>query len=207
MSVGLPVALPPTLTAADIEPRLTDPARLARLAPSESDEVWRVAPGTNRQAAVLVPIILYDEPAVLLTQRAATLSAHAGQVAFPGGRIEAGETPEAAALREAAEEVGLDPRLPRLIGRLPEHLTGTGFHVTPVMALLDPPLALTPDPAEVAEVFEYPVARLLDPAAPERRSGVFRGVARQFWAWPHETQTIWGATAAILRNLAIALRD
>lgn len=173
-----------------------------------------------RRSAVLVPIILhpvvpfsgepanqFSGPTVLLTLRAATLSAHAGQVAFPGGRIEPGETPEAAAIREAAEEVGLDPRLPRIAGRLPAMVTGTGFHVIPVIAFLDPPVMLTPEPAEVAEVFEYPIARLLDPAWPERRSGVFGGRARQYWAWPHETQVIWGATAAMLRSLALALRD
>jgi 8-oxo-dGTP pyrophosphatase MutT (NUDIX family) len=204
---SLPALLAPELDAAEIEARLTDSARLARLSATESDNSEHTAAGRQRHAAVLVPILLHAAPTVLLTLRAATLSSHAGQVAFPGGRIEAGETPEAAALREAAEEVGLDPRLPRLVGRLPEHLTGTGYHVTPVIALLEPPLSLTPDPSEVAEIFEYPLSRLLDPAGPERRSAVLAGRTRQFWAWPHETQAIWGATAAILRNLALALRD
>ena len=190
-----------TLAPAEIEARLADPARLARGA----DEA-RAEEGVRR-SAVLVPILLHPEPTVLLTLRAATLSSHAGQVAFPGGRIEPGETPEAAAIREAAEEVGLDPRLPRLAGRLPSMVTGTGFHVIPVVALLDPPVTLTPEPAEVAEVFEYPVSRLLDPASPEQRSGVFGGRARQYWTWPHETQLIWGATAAMLRSLALVLRD
>src|SRR5688572_28246902 len=101
-------------------------------------------PERRTAAAVLVPILLHDEPTILLTLRAAAMSSHAGQVSFPGGRIEAGETPEAAALREAAEEVGLDPRLPELLGRLPEHRTCTGFHVTPVVALIPVPLTLTP---------------------------------------------------------------
>ena len=189
------------LSPAEIEERLADPARLARGAADAAAEEG------VRRSAVLVPILLHPEPTVLLTLRAATLSAHAGQVAFHGGRIEPGETAEAAAIREAAEEVGLDPRLPRIAGRLPSMVTGTGFHVIPVVALLDPPVLLTPEPAEVAEVFEYPVARLLDPAWPERRSGVFGGRSRQYWAWPHETQVIWGATAAMLRSLALALRD
>ena len=124
-------------------------------------------PGRVVPAAVLVPIVSHpDEPSVLLTLRSPRLSSHAGQVSFPGGRMEPGETPEAAAVREAAEEVGLDPRLPELIGRLPEHLTGTGYHVTPVVALLPAPLVLTPDPAEVAEAFELPLSTVLDPAAP-----------------------------------------
>jgi len=196
-----PAALPPALTAAEVEERLLDPARLARAGAAPA------AARGDRRSAVLVPILLHDDPTILLTLRAATLSAHAGQVAFPGGRIEPGETPEAAALREAAEEVGLDPRLPRLGGRLPELVTGTGFHVVPVIAFLDPPVTLTPEPAEVAEVFEYPLLHLLDPAWPERRSGTFGGRQRTYWVWPHETQTIWGATASMLRSLALALRD
>ncbi len=196
---------PPLLTAAEVEARLSDPARLARLPAIRRDDADDLLP-TARFAAVLVPIILHDEPTVLLTLRASGLSSHAGQVAFPGGRIEAGETPEAAAIREAAEEVGLDPRLPRVAGRLPEMLTGTGFHVVPVIAFLDPPVTLTPAPAEVAEVFEYPLATLLDPSLPLRETGVFRGATRAFWSWPHERHRVWGATAAMLRSLALALR-
>lgn len=165
-----------------------------------------VAPERAIPSAVLVPIVLHPAPAVLLTLRAAKLSNHAGQVAFPGGRIEAGETPEAAAVREAAEEVGLDPRLPDLIGRLPDHVTGTGFRVTPVVALLHPPLSLTADPREVEEVFELPLAVVLDPAAPERRSAEWKGRLREFWVWPHERHYIWGATAAMLVSLARVLR-
>ena len=198
----------PGLTAEEIAARVTDLATLARLGPPSADAA---AAGLRedeiRAAAVLVPIVLHaGAPTVLLTLRSGHLSSHAGQVSFPGGRIEDGETPEAAAVREAAEEVGLDPRLPELIGRLPEHRTGTGFHVTPVVALVPPPLALTPDPAEVAEVFELPLSTVLDPAAPERRSGEFRGRRREFWVWPHEKHYIWGATAAILVNLARVLR-
>ena len=210
MTDSLPVVVPSSLTAAplsatEVERRLSDPARLAALPPNLREDIAETAPAPRR-SAVLVPIVLHDEPTVLLTLRTATLSAHAGQVAFPGGRIEEGETPEAAAIREAAEEVGLDPRLPRVAGRLPELLTGTGFHVVPVIALLDPPLALTPAPDEVAEVFEYPLTLLLDPAAPRRESAMFRGRRREFWVWPHDRHRIWGATATMLRSLAEALR-
>jgi 8-oxo-dGTP pyrophosphatase MutT (NUDIX family) len=145
-------------------------------------------------------------PSVLLTLRSSRLSAHGGQVSFPGGRIEAGETPEAAAVREAAEEVGLDPRLPELLGRLPEHVTGTGFRIIPVVGLVPGPLNLTPDPSEVEEPFEVPLSVILDPSAPERRSGEWQGRRREFWVWPHERHYIWGATAAILVNLARVLR-
>lgn len=194
------------MTPSAIAERLSDPAALARVSRSVSDDAEMVSPGRVVPAAVLVLIVAHAEPAVLLTLRSARLSSHAGQVSFPGGRMEAGETPEAAAVREAAEEVGLDPRLPELIGRLPEHLTGTGFRVVPVVALVPVPLNLTPDPAEVAEIFELPLSTVLDPAAPERRSGEFRGRRREFWVWPHEQHYIWGATAAILVNLARVLR-
>jgi 8-oxo-dGTP pyrophosphatase MutT (NUDIX family) len=196
------------VTPAAIAERLADPAALQRVSRSFSDDAEMVSqPGRVVPAAVLVPIVAHpDEPSVLLTLRSPRLSSHAGQVSFPGGRMDAGETPEAAAVREAAEEVGLDPRLPELIGRLPEHLTGTGYRVTPVVALLLPPLALSPNPDEVAEAFELPLSTVLDPAAPERRSAEFRGRRREFWVWPHERHYIWGATAAILVNLARVLR-
>lgn len=157
-------------------------------------------------AAVLVPIVLHPQPTILLTLRSSRLAAHGGQVSFPGGRIEAGETPEAAAVREAAEEVGLDPRLPELLGRLPEHVTGTGYRITPVVGLVPVPLMLTPEPGEVEEPFEIPLSLVLDPAAPQRRQGEWKGQAREFWVWPHDRHYIWGATAAILVNLARVLR-
>ncbi|UFN50907.1 CoA pyrophosphatase [Roseomonas sp. OT10] len=217
--VPLDEAQPAFLGAQEVARRLVralgegpaDPDRPAALHPSTSPraEGLEPAPGerAERRAAVLVPVVLGERPSVLLTLRAATLSSHAGQVAFPGGGIEAGETPEAAAVREAAEEVGLDPRLPEIVGRLPEHRTGTGFHVTPVVALLHPPLVLTPDPGEVAEAFELDLAVLLDPAQPQRRARLVRGLEREFWVWPHPRHLIWGATAAMLRNLALVLRD
>jgi 8-oxo-dGTP pyrophosphatase MutT (NUDIX family) len=194
------------VTPAEIAARMADPAALALVGATQFNDAEGIRPDLIRLAAVLVPIVLHPQPTILLTLRAAKLSAHAGQVSFPGGRIETGETPEAAAVREAAEEVGLDPRLPELLGRLPEHHTGTGFHITPVVALVPPPLNLVADPREVEEPFELPLSVILDPAAPERRTAEWKGRTRTFWVWPHERHYIWGATAAILVNLAKVLR-
>jgi 8-oxo-dGTP pyrophosphatase MutT (NUDIX family) len=198
-----------TLTRAEFLARLVDPERLALASPTASDDAEaRMASGAPmRDAAVLVPIIWHDtSPSILLTLRAANLAAHAGQVAFPGGRIERGETAEAAALREAAEEVGLDPSLPQVAGQLPQHVTGTGYRVTPVVAFLAPPLTLTPQPGEVAAIFEMPLATLFDPGAPERQRAEWRGRMRDYWVWPHPEHLIWGATATMLLSLAKVLR-
>jgi 8-oxo-dGTP pyrophosphatase MutT (NUDIX family) len=196
-------------TRAELAARLADPERLALAGPTAFDDAEGALRESApvRDAAVLVPIIWHDAaPSILLTLRAANLASHAGQVAFPGGRIERGETAEAAALREAAEEVGLDPRLPQVAGHLPPHLTGTGYRVTPVVAFLAPPLTLTPDPGEVAAIFEMPLATLLDPDAPERRRTEWRGRMRDYWVWPHPEHLIWGATATMLLSLARVLR-
>ena len=198
-----------TLTRAEFLARLADPERLALASPTASDDAEaRMASGVPmRDAAVLVPIIWHDtSPSILLTLRAANLAAHAGQVAFPGGRIERGETAEAAALREAAEEVGLDPSLPQVAGQLPHQVTGTGYRVTPVVAFLAPPLTLTPQPGEVAAIFEMPLATLFDPGAPERQRAEWRGRMRDYWVWPHPEHLIWGATATMLLSLAKVLR-
>ncbi|MGI4954919.1 MAG: CoA pyrophosphatase [Janthinobacterium lividum] len=176
-------------------------------APITSDDAAGLASGPLRAAAVLVPVLYGAEPGVLLTLRTSHLKAHAGQVAFPGGRIDPGDvSPEAAALREANEEIGLDPGVPELVGRLPEYVTGTGYHITPVVGLLPPGLPLVPSPDEVAAIFVLPLSVLLDPGAPERRSRMFRGRQRHFWVWPHAEHYIWGATAGILVNLAARLR-
>jgi 8-oxo-dGTP pyrophosphatase MutT (NUDIX family) len=164
-----------------------------------------------RPAAVLVPLIDHppghpDGMTVLLTQRTAHLTAHAGQISFPGGRIEAQDPdPEAAALRETEEEVGLPRDRVTLIGRLDTYLTGTGFEITPVVGIVRPPFPLTIDPFEVAEAFEVPLSYILDRRnhqRVERQSGAHR---RVFYVLPYQGRNIWGATAGILVNLAEVL--
>ena len=178
----------------------------ALAAPATSDDVADLALGPVKPAAVLVPVIFGAEPGILLTKRTSTLSTHAGQVAFPGGRIDPGEDAVTAALREAREEVGLPASLIEVTGQLSDHLTGTGFRITPVIGLLAPGFVPVPSAAEVEEVFELPMSVLLDPSAPEKRRARWKGRDREFWVWPHTRHYIWGATAAILVQLARRLR-
>ncbi len=158
-------------------------------------------------AAVLVPVVLHDRGfAVLLTRRTAHLHAHAGQISFPGGRLETADAhEEAAALRETAEEIGLLPDQVEVIGRLDTYVTRTGFEVTPIVGLVSPPIVLRPDPFEVAEVFEVPLDFLIDPRNRERRAREFEGVRREFWAIPYGEYVIWGATAGMVVNLSEVL--
>ena len=178
---------------------------IAALATSDLGD--ELADSPLKPAAVLVAIIHGDNPGILLTKRTGTLTTHAGQVAFPGGRMDGDETPEQTALREAQEEVGLPPESVEVVGRLPDYVTGTGYRVTPVLALLAPGFVPVPAAAEVESVFELPLAVLLDPEAPQRRRAEFRGRMRSFWVWPHAEHYIWGATAAILVHLAQRLRE
>ena len=138
---------------------------------------------------------------MLLTQRASHLRAHSGQIAFPGGKIDPGETPLAAALREAGEEIGLDPRYVEPLGWLDPYLTGTGFRIAPLVALVDPAFTLAINPLEVDEAFETPFAFLMDPANHRLDEREWQGRVRKFYAMPHQRRYIWGATAGILRNL------
>lgn len=162
-----------------------------------------------KEAAVLVPLI--DRPdglTVLLTHRTAHLANHAGQVSFPGGRVDLADCDvEETALRETQEEIGLDRSHARIIGRLDTYITRTGFAVTPVVAVIDPPFELTPDPFEVAEVFEVPLSFLLDPNNHQLCSREFEGTVRYFYAMPYGRHYIWGATAGILMNLYELLRE
>lgn len=157
----------------------------------------------HKPAAVLVPIMAHDEtPTLLLTRRSAQLRAHSGQIAFPGGRIdETDRDPCAAALREAQEEVGLEARYVTPLGYLDPYLTGTGYRIVPVVALVEPSAPITPDPAEVEAAFEVPLDFLMDEANHRRDHREFRGALRHYYAMPYEDYYIWGATAGILRNL------
>jgi len=157
------------------------------------------------QAAVLLGLVMREQPMVLLTQRTAHLSTHSGQVAFAGGKCDPEDAnPAATALREAHEEVGLQAQHVQVIGQLPEYVTGSAFHVTPVVALIDPTHTLTPNPHEVQAVFEVPLAYLMNPAHHRWHSHVFEGVERQWLSMPYQDgahqRFIWGATAGMLRN-------
>lgn len=160
------------------------------------------------QAAVLVPIVERREGlTVLLTQRTDHLSAHAGQISFPGGRLEATDAGlEAAALRETEEEVGLMRDRIEVVGQLDLYVTRTGFEVTPVVGIVTPPFSLTPDPFEVADVFEVPLSFIIDPANHLKQSRLHNGIQRQFYVLPYDNRYIWGATAGMLVNLSEVLR-
>src|SRR5688500_2047930 len=158
--------------------------------------------GEHRQAAVLVAITDRVEPGLILTQRREHLRTHAGQVAFPGGRIDEGEDAPAAALREAREELGLNPALVRLLGEADPYCTVTGYWVTPVIGVIPPDLELEPNPTEVADWFEAPLDFVLDPANQRRMSAEYRGRMRHYYQIEWQGRHIWGATAAMLVNLS-----
>jgi 8-oxo-dGTP pyrophosphatase MutT (NUDIX family) len=160
-----------------------------------------------RPAAVLVPLIDRAEGmSVLLTQRTAHLSAHAGQISFPGGRMEESDADAiAAALRETEEEVGLPRDKVSVIGRLDTYVTGTGFEITPIVGIIEPGYTLTIDPYEVAEAFEVPLSYVLDRRNHNRQDRESAGRVRVFYVLPYEGRNIWGATAGMLVNLADVL--
>ena len=154
-------------------------------------------------AAVLIPVIAHPrELTVLFTQRTTHLRSHSGQVSFPGGRAEAADvSAEFTALREAEEEIGLSPTAVEVLGKLPDYRTRTGYRVTPVVGLLLPPIAFRPDPHEVAEIFEVPLAFLLDERNRQRRTREFQGQQVGYYVFEYEEKVIWGATAGMLVNL------
>ncbi|MCL6706986.1 CoA pyrophosphatase [Pseudomonas sp. R2.Fl] len=156
-----------------------------------------------KDAAVLVGIV--DDPGdakVILTQRTAKLRKHSGQIAFPGGGIDADDTsPEVTALREAHEEIGLEPRFVETVGRLPQYLSGTGFRITPVLGVVSRGFAITPNPHEVDEVFEVPLSFLMNPDNHRQDSRMWQGIIHHFYVMPYGERYIWGITAGILRTL------
>jgi len=188
----------------DVPRALMDPAAAgARGDLDLNPEMWRRAGvKATKPAAVLVPIIDRREPTVLLTLRTAELASHAGQVAFPGGKIDAAdESPVAAALREAREETGLAPALIEPIGYLDLYLTFSGFRILPTVARVAPEFTLALNPREVTETFEVPLEFLMTPANHQRKTRDWNGLARDYYAIPFESRYIWGITAGILRSL------
>jgi 8-oxo-dGTP pyrophosphatase MutT (NUDIX family) len=176
--------------------------RLAAQQGADSNFIGQAAP--FMQAAVLVPLVVRPEGlTVLLTQRTAHLAHHGGQISFPGGRLEPGDVdPQAAALRETEEEIGLPISSIDVIGRLDDYATVTGFHITPVVGLLHPPLSFQPDEFEVAEIFEVPLSFIMDPANHKTDSRMLpSGEKRWFYAIPYQQRYVWGATAGMLVNL------
>jgi 8-oxo-dGTP pyrophosphatase MutT (NUDIX family) len=157
----------------------------------------------RRPAAVLVPVVHREPEATLLfTERIGGLRAHAGQIAFPGGRIDPEDAgPEAAALREALEEIGLERKFVETVGRGPDYLTGSGYHVALVIAVVRPGFTLTLNPSEVADAFEVPLSFLMNPANHRTGSRVWNGANRMFFEMPFENRHIWGITAGIVRVL------
>jgi 8-oxo-dGTP pyrophosphatase MutT (NUDIX family) len=156
-----------------------------------------------KPAAVLAPIVMRPEGwTLLLTERTTTMPTHAGQIAFPGGRVQAEDaTVVETALRETEEEVGLSRRFVRPLGAIDSYETVTGYHVTPIVALVEPGFALSLDPREVADAFEAPLAFLMNPAHHERHERDWQGLRRAYYVMPYQNRTIWGATAGMIKTL------
>jgi 8-oxo-dGTP pyrophosphatase MutT (NUDIX family) len=183
---------------------LTDHAAPATRSDLDLDpQMWeRAGVAATRPAAVLVPVVDYPEPTVLLTLRTAALPSHAGQIAFPGGKIEPDDrTPVLAALREAQEEIGLDSNLVEPIGYLDLYLTFSGFRILPTLARVEPSFTTTLNRTEVDDAFEVPLAFLMDKQNHALHSRDWKGVMRRYYAMPFGKRYIWGVTAGILRNL------
>jgi 8-oxo-dGTP pyrophosphatase MutT (NUDIX family) len=188
----------------EVPAALTDHAATSVRGDLDLDPVmWKKAGvKATKPAAVLIPVVERPQPGVLLTQRTPDLSSHSGQIAFPGGKIDpTDETPLAAALREANEEIGLDARFVEPIGYLDLYLTFSGFRIVPLLARVDPAYSLTINPAEVSEAFEVPLEFLMHPGNHQRLKRDWKGIERQYYAMPFEQRYIWGVTAGILRNL------
>jgi 8-oxo-dGTP pyrophosphatase MutT (NUDIX family) len=188
-------------------PAIFDPRSGRALGPSDwdlnpefKDDLAVMAP--PRPAAVLVPIVLRESLTVLLTQRSHDMPSHPGQISFPGGKVEEWDTTALdCALREAHEEIGLPADFVEPLGFLDSYRTGTGFQISPVVAFVRPGFATVLDPREVLEVFEVPLAFLMDEANHQKHAREWRGRQRSFYAMPYEGHYIWGATAGMLKNL------
>jgi 8-oxo-dGTP pyrophosphatase MutT (NUDIX family) len=189
----------------DVPAALSDLSAPARRGDLDLDPAtWeRAGVKATRQAAVLVPVVDRAEPTVILTVRTPDLASHAGQIAFPGGKIDPHDvTPLAAALREADEEIGLQPARVEPLGYLDLYLTFSGFRILPTVARVDPDYTTTLNPREVVEAFEVPLAFLMTPENHRRHSRDWKGgIIRQYYAMPYGDRYIWGVTAGILRNL------
>lgn len=201
-SVGLQAAPAERLTPQGLRGLFADP-------PVWTPELIKERRFTDRApaaAAVLLPLVMRESLSLLLTTRTAHLSTHSGQIAFPGGKVDAEDADAtAAALREAQEEIGLPPSYVEVLGSLPQYVTGTQFFITPVVALVRPGFVLQPNPHEVDDVFEVPLAFLMDPANHRRHGLEWDGVVREWYSMPYQDgdreRFIWGATAGMLRNL------
>ncbi|MGJ4929875.1 CoA pyrophosphatase [Bradyrhizobium sp. HKCCYLS2038] len=188
----------------DVPPALLDPDVIPTSGDSGTDRMLEIIAREQpiRPAAVLIPVVDHPEPTVLLTQRSPNLSSHAGQIAFPGGKIDVTDaTPLDAALREAEEEVGLDRSFVDPIGYLDVYGTAFGFRILPTVARVRPGFSLRINEGEVDDAFEVPLAFLMDPANHQLHSKEFRGMERSYYAMPFAERYIWGATAGILRVL------
>jgi 8-oxo-dGTP pyrophosphatase MutT (NUDIX family) len=190
------------LTRDDIIRRLADSPPLGELLTADDLEKQKLAAsaGEPTPAAVLLLVVNHPgQPTVVFTQRTDHLADHAGQISFPGGRAEEGDTgPAHTALREAREEVGIEPEAIEILGELPDYHTSTGYRVRPVVGWAEPPVFFSPDPHEVAEIFEVPLAFLLEPANHRYESAFYKGRLRHYWAMPWQGRFIWGATAGML---------